>query len=96
MSDYSLEYYIVVGNPVERIGDMKRCFEEANEHFAHRYLREHNQIVMCGKNGIGSCDEQVDFMTMNLSQADSGKLSNFIKTGLKSEVEKFVDDYFEK
>lgn len=96
LSQYSVEYYIVVGKSVERIGDMKKCFEEANEHFARRYLREHNQIVVCGKDEIGSCDEQVDFMTMNLSQTDSGKLSNFIKTGLKSEVEKFVDDYFEK
>ena len=44
-----LEYYAVIGNPVGRIGDIKKCFKEANEHFAHRYLRERNQTVHCQK-----------------------------------------------
>ncbi len=91
-----LEYYAVIGNPVERIGDIKKCFKEANEHFAHRYLRERNQTVRCQKEELETADASVDFMTMNLSQADSGRLSKFIETGLKSEVEQFVDSYFEK
>ena len=91
-----LEYYAVIGNPVERIGDIKKCFKEADEHFAHRYLRERNQTVHCQKEELEKSEASVDFMTMNLSQADSGRLSKFIETGLKSEVEQFVDSYFEK
>lgn len=90
------EYYAVIGNPVERIGDIKKCFKEADEHFAHRYLRERNQTVHCQREELKETDASVDFMTMNLSQADSGRLSKFIETGLKSEVEQFVDSYFEK
>lgn len=96
LQNEKLEYYAVIGNPVERIGDIKRCFKEANEHFAHRYLRERNQTVHCQKEELDQSEASVDFMTMNLSQADSGKLSKFIETGLKSGVEQFVDSYFEK
>ena len=91
-----LEYYAVIGNPVERIGDIKNCFKKANEYFAHRYLRERNQTMHCQKEELGESEASVDFMTMNLSQADSGRLSKFIETGLKSGVEQFVDNYFEK
>ncbi len=89
-----MEYFGGVGKPVERLSELKECYEEACRAFAYRYLGKRNQIV---------CSEQlqntIQTAEMELGSLDAKKLDRrmierFLKTGLKGEVEYFVDEYF--
>lgn len=92
----NIEYFGGVGEPVERLSELNRCFEEANYSFACRYLEPHDQIVH-GKRvqWIRAAKEQeLKLSTIRADKLDRRAVENFLKTGLKSEVSAFVEEYF--
>lgn len=41
----NIEYFGGVGKAVGRLGELNRCFEDANRVFSYRYLKSRNQII---------------------------------------------------
>lgn len=97
MERYSgLEYFGGAGKPVERVSELSKCFEEAERAFAYRYLEKRNQIIVSGEFTERHCvDEDFDIGSLEISKLDRRITERFLKTGLKSEVHDFVDEYFE-
>lgn len=94
---YHMEYFGVIGKTTERLGDIKNCYTEANAEFAHRYIKHRNQIITCGtKKEPLQPDKPIYLDNLNISQIDRKNLENFINTGLKSEVDCFIENYLEK
>lgn len=95
---FCLEYFGVIGQSTARMGEMKNCYTAANAEFAHRFLKKKNQIV-----DISLLDKKTEteekpiyLENLNVSKSDRKNIENFINTGLKSEIDAFLDSYFEK
>lgn len=86
------EYFGILGRRVERLGDLKICYEDANKEFAHRFLRERNRIYDIAE----AADTVLDIESLNVSQTDRKELEQFLNTGLKSDIDVFIDVYFDK
>lgn len=86
------EYFGVLGKKTERLGDLGVCYEAANRRFAHRFLEERNKIYQVED----AVDTALDLESLNLSQTDRKGLEQFLSTGLKEDIDAFIDSYFEK
>ena len=87
-------YFGGVGQEVERLSELGRCFEEASRAFAFRYLTKRNQIVRSSEAATGEVDQEMALNTLSAGKLDRRVVENFLKTGLKSEAVHFVDEYF--
>lgn len=91
-----LEYFGGLGVTVERLSDLKRCFEKANHAYAYRYLREGSAIIL--EEDVKQetvVDDDLELSSLNVKKLEKKILERFINTGLKSEVSDFVDEYFD-
>ncbi len=90
-----IEYFGGVGRAVGRLGELNRCFEEANRAFSYRYLIRRNQIIYSEEEKNGTImDEKLKLSSLNVINMDRKVVERFLKTGLKSEVRHFIDEYF--
>lgn len=85
-------YFGVLGQSVERLGDLGVCYHAADKAFAHRFLKEKNQIYRVAQTD----DAALDIDSLNLSQTDRRALEQFLSTGLKGDIDAFIDTYFHK
>lgn len=91
-----LEYFGAVGISVLRVSELKASIEEAERVFAYRYLKKWNQIID-GEETEKKVEEdsELNVKALQIDKLDRKIIENFLKTGLKSEVTHFVDEYFE-
>ncbi len=90
----AIEYFGGVGTPVGRLGELSKCFEKANQAFAYRYFKEMNQIVhSTDVMEQAIVDEGLKLSSLNVNMLDQRIVENFLKTGLKSEITTFVEEY---
>ena len=75
--------------------ELNRCFEEANRAFAYRYLKSRNQIIFSDHREKFSEDEELKVSSLNVEKLDRKIIDSFLKTGLKSQIRHFIDDYFQ-
>ena len=90
-----LEYFAGIGEPVERLSELGSCYETANHAFAYRYIQERNQILRSGELPPYHRREQ-EIELLEVKKMDKKIIEQFLKTGLKSEVFHFVEEYFER
>ena len=96
-SDQSMDYFIGVGMPVERLQQIPQAFQKANRAFVYRYIVEDNKIEYYSFDPKPAITSQNGF---SLKLLDPSKLSQsvidrFLRSGLKENVSQFVEDYIE-
>ncbi len=90
-----IEYFGGIGKAVERLSELNKCFEEASHAFAYRYLKERNQIIYSSAlSEQPYIREEPELGSLEVKKLDRRVAERFLKTGLKSEVADFVDEYF--
>ena len=90
-----IEYFAGVGKTVGRLSELNRCFEEANRAFSYRYLMKRNQIIYSRDQMKGGfTDEELKLSSLDVVKMDRKIVEQFLKTGLKSDIRHFVDEYF--
>lgn len=90
-----IEYFGGVGKEVGRLSELNKCFEEANRAFSYRYLKKRNQIIYSNEQmEESSVDGELQLSALNVDKLDRKMIGRFLKTGLKSEVIHFIDEYF--
>lgn len=90
----NLEYFAGVGIPVLRLSELNRCFEEASRAFSYRYLKSRNQIIFSTEEMKPIIIEELKVSSLNLDKLDKKTIESFLKSGLKSEISNFIEDYF--
>lgn len=91
----NVEYFGGIGEPVARLSELNKCFEEANYSFAYRYLEPHNQIIHGrGIRKVQEEEPEIQLSSIKADKLDRNAVEAFLKTGLKSEVMPFIEDYF--
>lgn len=91
-----VEYFGGIGEAVDRLSELNRCFEEASHAFAYRYLKKRNQILFSSElKAKPQAEEEPDIGSLEVRRLDRRIVERFLKTGLKSEVSGFVEEYFQ-
>ncbi|MDO4261291.1 MAG: response regulator [Eubacteriales bacterium] len=89
-----IEYFGGLGRPVGRLSELNKCFEQANRAFAYRYLKKRGQIVRDADAAEAPADEQLTIGSLDVNKVDRKVVSSFLKTGIRSEIPHFMDEYF--
>lgn len=91
-----VEYFGGIGEAVDRLSELSRCFEEASHAFAYRYLKKRNQILFSSElKAKPEPEEEPDIESLEVRRLDRRVVERFLKTGLRSEVPHFVEEYFQ-
>ena len=102
-TDPPVEYFGALGNPVERLREIKNSLKEAEKKFAFQYFKKWNQILEIPVRDVGSSEnpqteknenEELLISSVQVDKLNHKIIENFIHTGLRREVSNFVDDYF--
>ena len=93
------QYFIGVGNVVNRLSEIKNTYFEANKAFAHRFLDGPNQVIYSyDAAGIkySPADNQpgMDISRLISNEHSHKALETFLKTGSFDEAEPFLDGVF--
>lgn len=96
-----LSYVAALGNPVDRFSELKECYERTNLNFSKRYTTERNRILR-GEDLSGADaalagvwdDGDVKLGEIDVSNLNRGKVEEFLYTGTKEDVPRFVEEYF--
>lgn len=90
-----MEYFGGVGTVVERLSELKSCFEKASHAYAYRYIWDRNQIVTGEtKEEKKMVDEELNLGALNVKNLERNAVERFLATGLKAEASDFVEEYF--
>ncbi len=92
-----IQYFLAVSNPVRRLQELPKCFEDASRTFAYRYLMDKNLTVFYDENKSIPIieNENISLTTIDTSKFDRKIVGNFLKSGSKEDVSQFIDGYFE-
>ena len=93
-----VEYFGALGEAVQRLSEVRHCYEVANLGFSQRYLKEHQQILQHqeSKEELSVESEQLDLESLTGSQISWKELEQFLYTGAKSSVAEFVEQNIER
>lgn len=89
----TVEYFGGLGRPAMRLSELGRCFEEANRAFAYRYLKKRNQVIDSSKELKEAAKEDICLDDLDMRHLDRRVAESFLKTGLKSQIPHFLDEY---
>lgn len=91
----TLDWYVAVGEPVERLSLLAQCYSNANHLFAYRFLMP-GQHVFTGETvrlNIPGKEEGGRIGNIDSSKMDSEIMRDFLLHGVKDEVEDYVENY---
>ena len=87
----SIEFFGGLGRPTQRLSELGRCYSEASRAFAYRYLTERNQVIRIDM--LQEENQEPNMEQLHAGKIDRKSILDFLATGLKSEVDDFVNDY---
>lgn len=92
-----MDYFVGVGEPVERLRELRYSFESANHAFAHRYLVD-GSLVLYGKDIHKQRSQEKDefhLESVSPKQINQKKMQEFLKVGHRDESPYFVEEFFQ-
>lgn len=91
-----VRYFAGVGEPVQRMRDIRASYQSASKAFASRFFVEKNQFLSAaGTDGVNLMSNR----DMSLKAVDPSKINrklmeDFLKSGIAEETDDFVEEYF--
>lgn len=90
-----VDYFIGMGEPVNRLKELSKSYDTANKAFAYRFITNKNRVM--SYEGIGDYskveNEDVSLKSIDVAKVDRKILEKFLRSGSKNEVAYFIDDY---
>lgn len=89
-----LEWYVAVGNPVERLSMLSQCYREVNHYFAYRFLMPELHILTEETlENFLTAREDKNIENVEPSKMDPEIIRDFLSRGSVGEVQDFVGSY---
>ncbi|MDO4515269.1 MAG: response regulator [Lachnospiraceae bacterium] len=89
-----VQYFIGVGDPVNRLRELNICFEQASHAFAHRFLCRDSRILYYKElSPAAASKEEPEVQELDMTHYDRGRMKEFIRTGDASEIRYFVEEF---
>lgn len=94
--DGEIEWYLAVGDPVERLSLLPECYSKVNHLMSYRYLKPQQHILTADAlSEAVKKDDGSSLGGVNISKVDPEILKGFLLRGQIDEVEDFVDSFLE-
>ncbi|HEX2926694.1 MAG TPA: response regulator [Ruminiclostridium sp.] len=92
----NLDYFIGVGNEVQRLSELYKSFDGASKAFAYQYILERNQAIYCENLTAYRVvrDKKINIKDIDVNKTDSSVITSFLKTGSRNEIRHFLEEYF--
>ena len=94
------EWFLAVGQPVERLSQIKKSYHTASRAFSQRYLYVENILyydemeMMEHRSGQADTNDNAYLKKVDVNALNPAILQKFLSNGLQEETENFVKDYF--
>lgn len=90
----TVEYFGATGKPVMRIRELRESVDEADRVFAFRYLKRWNRIINSDDISADTSENtELTLGGLEIGRLDRQIVEEFMRTGLKGDVTRFVDEY---
>lgn len=91
-----LEWYVAVGNPVERLSLLPECYRQVNHYFAYRFMMPDLHVLskITLEDYVNSQDEQ-NIDSVDPSTMAQEVIRDFLEHGNESEIHDFVESYLQ-
>ena len=96
MGQEHLEWYVAVGNPVERLSLLPECYRQVNHYFAYRFMMPDLHVLseVTLEDYVNSQDEQ-NIDSVDPSTMAQEVIRDFLEHGNESEIHDFVESYLQ-
>ena len=94
------EWFLAVGQPVERLSQIKKSYHTASRAFSQRYLYVENILyydemeMMEHRSGQADTNDNAYLKKVDVNALNPAILQKFLSNGIQEEIENFVKDYF--
>lgn len=94
------EWFLAVGQSVERLSQIQKSYHTASRAFLQRYLYDENILyydemeTMEHPGGQAETEDNAYLQKVDVNALNPAILQKFLSTGLQEETENFVKDYF--
>ena len=89
-----LEWYVAVGNPVERLSVLPECYKQVNHYFAYRFIAPNIHVL--GENTLVdyfNTQDEKDFDVVDPAKMDPEIIRDFLVRGSIGEIQEFAESY---
>lgn len=95
--DGELEWYLAIGEPVERLSLLTECYSKVNHLMSYRFLKPQEHILTSEvlTEVSSKSEERRSLGGVDISKVDPEILKGFLMRGQADEVEDFVDSFLE-
>ncbi|BCN32472.1 response regulator transcription factor [Anaeromicropila herbilytica] len=92
----NMEYFIAVGSEVNRLSELKKCYDSASKAFSYRYFIGKNQVFYSDSSHEYRIikHSEIDLGNVNVSKLDKSCLERYLRIGLKCDTKKILREYF--
>lgn len=96
MKDYpDISYFVAIGKPVNRIGEIADSYERASYAFAHRFMVDGSGIYSFEDiEKKDSINDKLNLSEIDLKQIERKRVNEFLKTANRDEAGYFVEEFF--
>lgn len=94
------EWFLAVGQSVERLSQIQKSYHTASRAFSQRYLYDENILyydemeTMEHPGGLAETEDNAYLQKVDVNALNPAILQKFLSNGLQEETENFVKDYF--
>ena len=94
------EWFLAVGQSVERLSQIQKSYHTASRAFSQRYLYDENILyydemeTMEHPGGQAETEDNAYLQKVDVNALNPAILQKFLSNGLQEEIENFVKDYF--
>ena len=92
-SETPVDWYVAVGTPTERLSSLPQCYSAANHALAFRHLMPNAHILQTEM--VERSSKLSAFSAVDQGRLDPMLIQRFIQNGLDTEIEDFVNEFFD-
>lgn len=96
VSDAKLEWYVALGEPVERLSMLSECYSKVNHLLAYRFLKPSQHVLTHQNVELVTNENEVDNLgSLDVNKVDPEIIKSFLAKGQEDEIDDFVESYLQ-